>query len=350
MYYKSLFQLTVDHAYFLDNGNKKYLRTPDMLGEVEMAEEEKEKVYKEYSIDSFLNITPTAKTKQILKNYRLKLVKSAKGIEVLTATSKTPNGFLPVIDLEDDLLFTFELRAVDSNFYNYTHLDGIDLKDVIDLGAVDQPKCYFFTNKISNTKRDIFETIGNQEKSLVNNVFLFSGKEAIDSLKPIYQEEDNVVSQTIFEIENNETLTPNEKELRLKQMITPLVTMNQKRGVIGYFQIQVKGKSGNNILTINNNDPRNVIEPSKKFKLSFLNKKAFWEYVDTSRNTHLITNNQYWMSKNGYIKIDESALNFGNLTLAEVKSRKYNYTNPTHTVTESKDINGVVNDYSLIYL
>jgi len=240
--YKTLFDLTIHHGYFLDDGESKFNL---------MTNDEKDDQLKNYDFSSFLEIIPSLETKLKIKNLRFFVSYLPTGIKVLTKVDVS-NNIKPFIPISLDTTLTLLIKVKDFLFENYTNLD------------VDKHLLYAFTNK-----RPATEAIG------FPNISLFGDTTLIDnSFKTI-----------------EDTTTD----------ILKTLNVNEKLGLFGIIQLSMQGDAVQmNIL----NNSAELLNTPPHFKIHFDNRKTFWKYLKSDSSFEVETQTEKPLTKSGFIEID----------------------------------------------
>ncbi len=337
MFYKALFNINIHHGYFLDSGDKKYL--PIEEDDNELSDIEKEKALIEYTIDKYLKLVPTKTTQNIYQNHRMLLRPHKQGFRLLLSTIEEEDKFIPIIPLNDDVVFTFEIRAKDPYFNNYT--------DLIDIS---KNRMYLFSNIVPEDQIADFENIYENNGGPIDNRFLLEAPATRDILKTIAAEDDFLQTTTIEQfsitnvirvIEADNTLTETQKENQVKNILNALIQEKKKQGIIGYIRLSVKGDDDNHVLAFDDTDPNNIIqhvlETPPEFTLSFINKKTFWRYISLSDKVMLTTNSPKWSVKNGFIEIKIEDFDADGLEPEGTNPENYVFPNPTVTTVKKEE-------------
>ncbi len=109
--YRSLFNIEILHHYFLDEGIEVY---GDGLSESKM-----EKNLSLYKLSDFMDIRPSKKTVQLLRNTRSRFTQTRVGFQVATAEDEDDKPFIP---FSNDLQLDFIATIKDPFFENYTNI------------------------------------------------------------------------------------------------------------------------------------------------------------------------------------------------------------------------------------
>ncbi|MCH7400375.1 hypothetical protein ACFOUP_07785 [Belliella kenyensis] len=109
--YSPIFTIQVFHNYFLNKGQTSF---------EDLNENEKAEMLAKYDFSSFLNVIPTPKTKQLIKNHRLVLRKNNFELHLI---GQLNHDNIPLIEISADTTLEFYLVLRDIEFLNYTSLD-----------------------------------------------------------------------------------------------------------------------------------------------------------------------------------------------------------------------------------
>lgn len=238
--YGLLFEVTLLHNYFLNDGEKTF---------ASMSSADKEKMLQKFSIDAFATIKPTLETDTVLKNYKMIFKKSKTGFRVYIKVKETDETD-PFIKIPVDLKLNFSITINDYQFENYTNFD-FALNQVFLFGNVKpatEPVTFKYLPKIDDNK-------------LISNAYLVSEKTTA-----------NLIS----------TLQPSEQQ-----------------NVFGLISLTVQGdNSSENIV----NDIGKMISPN--FKIHFDNRKTLWKYINRKAGTEIKTNAAKPLTRSGFVEID----------------------------------------------
>jgi hypothetical protein len=331
MFYKALLNINIHHGYFLDSGENKFL--PIQNDDDILSDDEKEKALIQYTIDDYLNIAPSKATQNICKNHRMLLRPHKEGFRLLIETLEDQNKYTPLIPLDSDTTLTFELQTKDVYFNNYT--------DLIDNAT---NRMYLFSNVVPQDQDVDFENIFENNGGTIDTKFLLNEEASRDLLRAITTEEDNLQISTIGQfsitniirlIEEDDTLTENQKESQIEKILNDLIQEKKKRGVIGYIRFTIQGDGANHLIEFDDSDPDNIVqytlETVPDFTLSFINKKTFWRYLSLSDDVTLTTNNKKWSAKHGFIEVKTEDFDAEDIEPADTDPEDYAFPNPTVT-------------------
>ncbi len=347
MVYKTLFNMNLLHAYFLDRGVKKF-HAIDPADE--LSTEEKQDAEKNYEIKEFLQVRPNKKTKEIAKNYKLLIRNHNKGIRVLASTLKvaTKDGietlerYSPIMELSDDLVLTFYIKATDNFFGNYT--DCIDKRE---------HQLYYLSN-ISSSANNVFDATSAIE---IWDSFLISTKETRRLLYELEKESEFVSTApkrvSIADIDSDEIdaieakvtakTVLNEEEQEVFDALNQSVTMLKNSKIIGVIQLKISGDNSTEFTEILNTEDEStglfdlpkqcLLSEEIDFKVYLENKKTFWRYNQNSENQIMVTNDEQPLTKNGRVDISKTDVTpqpsatffFPNPTIQSISKESENY-------------------------
>lgn len=323
MYYKSLFNINIHHGYFLDKGNDKYLPI-DLVNDVKMLPEDKNKALKEYDFSEFLNIIPTPFTQRIFKNHKMVFRKNAKGFTVLVNTKELK----PLIPFNNAITFTFALQATDPYFLNYTNVDTL-LKNEL----------YLFTNVVPGNLVD-FENIFENNGGAIDTRFALDATETRNLIKEIAAEDASFfatsnpfsIANAIQLINTDITLENNQakKDEKIAEVLDKAILIKKQQNILGYVRLTIKGTATEQDLLTYLNNEQFVKELYPNFTISFVNRKTKWRFFSAIDNKIFITKEEKWLSKNGFTEIIGKPPD--NLTLTDLTpepDKEYVFPNPT---------------------
>lgn len=171
--YQLLFEVTLLHNYFLNNGEETF---PSMTNA------DKEKMLQQFDTDAFAIITPTLETNIVLKNYKMIFKKNKTGFGVYI---KVKDELDPFIKVPVDLNLKFLIKINDYQFENYTNLDF----------ALTQ--AYLFSNVKPLTEPVSFEYLPKiNDNKLISNAYLVSEETTANLLSTLQPSE----QQNVFGI------------------------------------------------------------------------------------------------------------------------------------------------------
>ncbi|CAM1345307.1 hypothetical protein [Tenacibaculum amylolyticum] len=320
MVYKTLFNINLLHAYFLDLGEKKY-HTANANDALSVTE--KEEAIKQYLSSDAMEIVPNTNTLEILKNHRLLVRKHSKGITVLASSSKeiaeennvAVERYSPLIKLSGDLILTFYIKVSDTYFEHYT--------DIIDRR---KDQLYYLSNTTSSAT-NIFDA-----NTVIKtwNSFLITEKESRELVHTLEKEEEsraatpkqvtiaNIDTVEIAAIETKITnnIPLNTAEEEIINSLNGRIQLLKSRGIIGVLQVKISGVNNTNVtenvlvkngVTGNFDIPAQcVLKTAPDFQIYLENRKTFWRYNQSSTGVKMITNTQYPLTKNGRVEIKKT--------------------------------------------
>jgi hypothetical protein len=316
MFYKTIFNINFQHAYFLDEGQTKFSPTGTETG---MTDEEKETALKNYEINAFIKIVPTKSTNKLISNHRMMSVNHNQGFRLLISAQEVlilgNKKYNPLVQLDDDDVFTFAIYVTDSKFYNYTKLDDIVAN-----------KLYLFSNVVASldtpTIPNIFVGDG-----ILDADYLMSETDSRDTILDILTKDEKLnfsgnqfsVLNFISEIKADDSLTELEKETQVELLLNQYINNQKRKGLIGFIKLKVKGDATNHLFTFIGD--KQYIADLDPFNIMLKNRNTFWRYI-VSKTEILTTTNTNPLTKNGYIEIDVADLD-------AVPIDDYQYPNPT---------------------
>lgn len=238
--YGLLFEVTLFHNYFLNNGEETF---------ASMTDTDKEKMLQQFNTDAFTIIIPTLETNVALKNYKMVFKKTKTGFKVYIKVKETDETD-PFIKIPADLNLKFLIKINDYQFGNYTDLDFV------------QNQIFLFSNVKPLTEPVSFEYIPKiNDNKLISNDYVVSEETTAAFIS---------------------TLHPLEK-----QDIFGLISLN----------LQGDNSSGNIV-----NNSGKIISPN--FKIHFDNRKTFWIYINRKTGTEIKTDTVKPLTRSGFVEID----------------------------------------------
>lgn len=320
MVYKTLFNINLLHAYFLDLGEKKYY-TAD--ANKVLSPKEKEEVIKQYLSSDAMEIVPNTNTLEIIKNHRLLVRKHSKGITVLASSSKEVaeennvevERYSPLIKLSNDLTLTFYIKVSDTYFEHYT--------DVIDRR---KHQLYYLSNTVSSAT-NIFDA-----NAVIKtwNSFLITEKESRTLVHTLEKEEENRTTTpkqitianinaaeiTAIETKITNNILLNRAEEEIVNSLNGRIRLLKSRGIIGVLQIKMLGGNNTNVtenVSVKNEVTGNfeipaqcLLKTAPDFQIYLENRKTFWRYNQSATGVKMTTNIQYPLTKNGRVEIKKT--------------------------------------------
>ncbi len=302
MYYKSLFHINIHHGYFLDKGEKKFLKVDN--SDTPMTTDEKKEALKEYDLTDYLTILPTKFTQAQFKNYRLVMRLNKEGFRVMGSTlEKEVNNqkkYKPIIPIDEDVYFTFQVQASDAYFYNYSNVSETTEK-----------KMYLFTNVEPANQNNEFENLFEKKGGLIDSRFQLKEEATRDLLKAIALEDEKYedisekfsLGKSIQSIQNDENLTANEKNEEITALLNDSIQKKKQKQILGYIRLRIKGDDVSRHLLEFDSDTQYIKQAVPQFTISFINLKTFWKYISLKDEATLTTKATKWLSKNGFVEI-----------------------------------------------
>lgn len=238
--YSLLFEVTILHNYFLDNGEETF---------ASMSAAAKEKMLQNFTTDSFAVIRPTFETNSILKNYKMVFKITKTGFKVYVKVQEADEAD-PFIKIPAALNLKFLISINDYQFENYTNLD-------FPLNRI-----YLFSNVKPTAEPVSFQYIPKtNENKLISNDFLVS-------------------------------------EATTTALISTLQSL-EKQAVFGIISLNLQGdNTTGNIIT----NAGKIISPH--FKIHFDNRKTLWKYINSKTTAIIETNDAKPLTRSGFVEID----------------------------------------------
>ncbi len=320
MVYKTLFNINLLHAYFLDRGKEKYHGSTN---NDELSTQEKKKALFEYNLSDCLQIVPSNLTSQIIKNYRLLVRRHATGIRVLAQTSKvnitenqtTTERFTPLITLSEDTVLTFYVKVTDSYFENYT-----------DIISKKSKQLYYLSNipsSLSSSVTNIFDTNGSIERF---QDFLLTD---VETRKLVYEiEKENQFNRKTLKVVSTAAIKADEVDEMETNLLNPQTSLTEKQQailealqmsiqqlksskIIGIVQLKITG-DGTVHFTEEKDNKQCLSENEIDFNIYIENKKTYWRYHKKSTNQIFTTQDTYPLTKHGKIEIGNTDVGIQN--------------------------------------
>ncbi|PIF34351.1 hypothetical protein CLU81_4990 [Flavobacterium sp. 9] len=171
--YELLFEVTLPHNYFLNNGEKTF---------ASMTNADKEKMLQQFDTDAFSTITPTLETNTVLRNHKMIFKKTKTGFGIYI---KVKGESDPFIKVPIDLNLKFLIKINDYQFENYTNLDFAPTQ------------VYLFSNVKPLTEPVSFEYLPKiNDNKLISNAYLVSEETTADLVSTLQPSE----QQNVFGI------------------------------------------------------------------------------------------------------------------------------------------------------
>ncbi|MFY7672174.1 hypothetical protein ACOSP6_13905 [Tenacibaculum sp. MEBiC06402] len=320
MVYKTLFNIDLLHAYFLDRGEKKYHASN---ANDELSEDEKQESLRAYNLFDFVEVIPNKRTRILAKNHRVLIRNHSKGIKVLTSTlqvnSEEGNDvverYSPVVSLSDDVVFTFLIKAKDRFFLNYSDVIEKQNNQFYYLSNIDSSATNIFDANTSIEKWEDFLITERESRKLVYNL---EKEQEFDTNTPklvtISSIEESVIEDIEDKVANATALTPDETEVF--DYLNASVQRLKNSGVIGVFQIKVAGDNNTNLTELVDTEDiqtgnfelekQCLLKDTIEFQIYIENKKTFWRYRQKSENQIMVTKQEHPLTKNGKVEIEKN--------------------------------------------
>lgn len=165
--YGLLFEVTVLHNYFLNNGEDTYTA---------MSDEDKKKMLHKFNSDSFTSITPTVETSIRLRNFKMLFKPTKTGFGVYTMVKEDATD--PFISIPADLKLDFKVSVNDYQFENYTNLEFA------------HKQIFLFSNVKPSTEPISFEYIPKIDNNvLISNDYLVSEETTVHFISELHTPE-----------------------------------------------------------------------------------------------------------------------------------------------------------------
>ncbi|CAL2082270.1 conserved hypothetical protein [Tenacibaculum sp. 190524A05c] len=347
MIYKPLFNIDLLHAYFLDQGDKKY--HADNAND-ELSDDEKEDALRSYNLFDFIEVIPNKRTRSIAKNHRILIRNHSKGIRVLTSTlsvnSEEGNDVVtrynPLVELSNDVVFTFFIKAKDRFFLNYTDITEKKNNQLYYLSNINSSVTNIFDADGAIEKWEDFLITERESRKLVYNL---EKDQEFDTNTPklvtISSIEESLIEDIEDKVTNNTTLT--ESETEIFDYLNTSVQQLKNSGVIGVIQVKVAGDNATNLteqvdtedIQTGNFDLEKqcLLKNFIDFQIYIENKKTFWRYRQKSENQIMVTNQEHPLTKNGKVEIEKTdvtpqpqgTLFFPNPTIDSITKEEQDY-------------------------
>lgn len=320
MVYKALFNIDLLHAYFLDQGEKKYHANN---ANDELSEEEKQDSLRSYNLFDFMEVIPNKKTRSIAKNHRILIRNHSKGIRVLTSSlqvnSEEGNDvvvrYSPVINLSDDVVFTFFIKAKDRFFLNYSDVTEKTNNKLYYLSNLSSSATNVFDSNSSIEKWEDFVITERESRKLV---YELEKEQEFDTNTPklvtISSIDESLIESIEDKVDNDTALTDDETEIF--NYLNTSVKQLKNSGVIGVFQIKVSGDNNTNLTELVDTEDEQtgnfdiekqcLLKDTVDFQIYIENKKTFWRYRQRSENQIMVTKQEHPLTKNGKVEIEKT--------------------------------------------
>lgn len=166
--YGLLFEVTLFHNYFLNDGEKTFQS---------MAPAVQEKMLQQFNIDSFASIKPTLETNMILRNYKMVFKRTKTGFRIYIKVKELAETD-PYVKVPDDLKLNFLITVSDYQFENYTNLDFFP------------NQIFLFSNVKPSTEPVSFKYLPKiDDNKLISNAYLVSEKTSSDLISALQPSE-----------------------------------------------------------------------------------------------------------------------------------------------------------------
>ncbi|TCP24030.1 hypothetical protein EV195_107196 [Tenacibaculum skagerrakense] len=320
MVYKALFNIDLLHAYFLDQGEKKYHANN---ANDELSEEEKQDSLRSYNLFDFMEVIPNKKTRSIAKNHRILIRNHSKGIRVLTSSlqvnSEEGNDvvvrYSPVINLSNDVVFTFFIKAKDRFFLNYSDVTEKTNNKLYYLSNLSSSATNVFDSNSSIEKWEDFVITERESRKLV---YELEKEQEFDTNTPklvtISSIDESLIESIEDKVDNDTALTDDETEIF--NYLNTSVKQLKNSGVIGVFQIKVSGDDNSNLTELVDTEDEQtgnfdiekqcLLKDTVDFQIYIENKKTFWRYRQRSENQIMVTKQEHPLTKNGKVEIEKT--------------------------------------------
>ncbi|MEO8237506.1 MAG: hypothetical protein ABI576_05305 [Flavobacterium sp.] len=238
--YGLLFEVTLYHNYFLNNGEDTYAG---------MSDANKKKMLQKFDSDSFATIIPTVETNTQLRNYKMAFKPTKTGFRVYIKV-KEDDETDPFISVPADLKLDFKITVNDYQFENYTNLEFV------------LNQMFLFSNVKPSTEPGTFKYIPNfSDNILISNDYLIS---------------EETTSILLSELQTQE-----------------------RQDVFGIISLTMKGD--NNPKDILDGFGKML---SPNFKIHFDNRKTLWKYINRKAGTEIKTLTAKPLTYSGFVELD----------------------------------------------
>ncbi|QDH80423.1 hypothetical protein FKX85_15790 [Echinicola soli] len=261
--YRPVFKLSIYHNYFLNDGEVQFSN---------MTDNEKESQLKNYNWQDFMNITPTARTKDML-NGQLMIFKSFPNQLLVVVKVSPDDDRTPYVSLAGDQQLIFKLSITDPFFDNYTNLERA--------GAL-----FYFSNKeLMLPESHNFNTIHTSNQQAT------------------------VTSRYLFDGEN-------------KGHLLEFLDKDESINTDGILHVYMQGDHTNKSPIINDGRIKNNLP---HFKIHFDNQKTTWKYIHLRDGFETETKQEWPLTRFGYIPMDKPS----DFKSPPADLDKYNFPNPS---------------------
>lgn len=241
--YRTLCEIHLRHAYFLDNGQDDF----DAMDGVQQQQ----------SLDRFhyteaIDIVPTTATAAALQGRRI--VINTDGRKLMLRARTLDNSLKPVTGLEKDLVLVFALRIRHTRFAYFT-----------DLTLDDPNRILLFANKQPSELATEVPLIPLEaEATRANDDYLLSADDSLEILKKRFRDDD-------------------------------------RYGLLGLVYLRVEGNTLAYSLVEDNGETRAT---PPQFKIHFNTTSTYWKYVRPSADFMAETKTALPLTRHGFIEID----------------------------------------------
>lgn len=240
--YRTLFELSFLHGYFLNSGEEEY---------DSMTEQKKLKMKLKYNFSEFIEITPTEETEKLLRNHNIVYRKTGENLRFGIKVSESDVSE-PFITLPLSTQLQFLVRIKDSYFENYTDL------------TLSNGQLFYFAN--------------------------VKPTDWVAPFTPIPLVTDAVFADDDFKLDIDQTTD-----------ITANLEDNEKRNLFGVIAITMAADdSSHDVLDTNGK----LVAATPTFKIHFKNRKLTWIFKKPSAGFEAETNNQKPLTQYGFVEID----------------------------------------------
>lgn len=267
--YRPLCDIVLYHGYFLNDGDDTFNS---------MNDEEKEIFLKNYDFSSFLEVIPSPKTQEKIKNFKLILSYRPDRIKVVIRVEESNNN-KPFIPLSLNTSLTFLVKIKDFLFENYSDI------------TIDSTRLYLFTNKRPSTENISFPLIPK-----VN---------------------DTVLVDDTFRTTEDTT-----------ESLTESLSLQEKSRLIGVIQLTMQADDPSLHILDNSSELTGTLP---EFKIHFNNRRTFWKYLKAN-GFEVETNADKPLTKLGFIEIDPST----DFDSPPPDAANYQYPNPTPSIIKKE--------------
>jgi len=240
--YKTLCEVAIRHAYFMNKGTLDYDDMP-----LPQAKE----VLSIFQFNEAIEIVPSAKTANLLKNLQIRCVFSNQGFKLVAKTEESI--LFPLIPLEDSDTFVFAVRMKHPQFPNITKITS------------SSDRLMLFTNA---------------QPSAFSTIPVFMPQLIVD---------ERIDDAFLLSVEDSAKLRDE------------WFAQQETAKLLGIIHLKVKSNSvSDDLLTVS----RELKVPAPIFKIHFDTQNTHWKYIKASANFEAETTVALPLTKHGYIAID----------------------------------------------